>query len=387
MPTMTHRAADEFESVTSDDALLRALAERIGRDGPITFRDFMAAALYDPGHGYYATQAAAMTRGGDYVTSPEMHSIFGTLVAVQLVELWELMGQPPRFDVIELGGGTGLLARDLIRRAAREPAFFDALRYAIVETSAALRAKQRETLGAGADRVAWHDALPAAIEGVVLSNEFFDALPLHRVVRRDGELREIYVAHRDGRFFDAPGPLSTPEIASYFARAGALPGEGCAAEVNLDAVAWMERIAGALERGYVLTFDYGYEARDLYAPWRRDGTLLCFYRQSASSDPYRRIGRQDMTASVDFTTLRATGERAGLRTVGETAQSDFLVRLGIGAGVAAVAESAAPEIEEYFARRRIVMDLIDPAGLGRIRVLLQGRGVPDTPPRGFRDDA
>ena len=138
-----------------------------------------------------------------------------------------------------------------------------------------------------------------------------------------------------------------------------------------------------MRRGLVLTFDYGYEAADLYAPWRRDGTLLCFYRQAASSDPYQRIGRQDMTASVDFTTLRRAGERAGLRTDGMTTQADFLVRLGIGEGIAAVAEGA--QLEEYFARRR------DRDGPHRTREAGPGHGdgaVEGTAPmrlRGFED--
>jgi SAM-dependent MidA family methyltransferase len=135
----------------------------------------------------------------------------------------------------------------------------------------------------------------------------------------------------------------------------------------------------------VLTFDYGYEAADLYAPWRRDGTLLCFYKQSASSDPYQRVGLQDMTASVDFTTLRRAGENAGMQTAGYTDQASFLARMGIGDGLAAVGAAGSAQIEEYFARRNVVLDLIDPAKLGRIKVLLQSKGVPESTFRGFHD--
>ena len=153
--------------------------------------------------------------------------------------------------------------------------------------------------------------------------------------------------------------------------------------MNLDAIDWMRRVAAAIDRGYALTFDYGYEAGQLYAPWRRDGTLQCFYRQSASSDPYQRIGRQDMTASVDFTTLRRVAEAAGLATLGMTDQASFLVNLGVGEGVAAAARERPGELEEYFARRRVVMDLIDPARLGRIKVLVQGKAAPGLALRGF----
>ncbi|MHB8376225.1 MAG: class I SAM-dependent methyltransferase, partial [Dehalococcoidia bacterium] len=343
---------DEFAPITESGPLAGELRARIAARGPITFRTFMEAALYHPRFGYYTTHAEAMTRGGDYVTSPEVHAIFGALVAKQLIELWEEMGRPAPFDIVEPGGGGGLLARDVVRRAAREPAFAAALRYRIIEVSPALIARQRRTLAEldGAADVGWLDALPDAIEGCVLSNEFFDALPVHRVRREGDELREVYVTHDGRRFIDAAGPPSTPALGSYFEALGMLPGDGCVAEVNLDAIDWMERIGRAVSRGAVLTFDYGYEAGDLYAPWRRDGTLLCFYRQSASSDPYQRISMQDITSSVDFTTLRAAGERAGLRTLGMTDQAQFLVRMGIGDGPAVVARERPGDLAEYFAR-------------------------------------
>ncbi|MDP9237221.1 MAG: SAM-dependent methyltransferase [Chloroflexota bacterium] len=380
---------DEFESVTESAPLVTELRERIAREGAITFRDFMAAALYDPKHGYYMTAERAMSRGGDYVTSPEVHSIFGSLVAKQLFELWETIGRPPRFDIVEQGAGTGLLARDILRWSARVPEFAAAISYRIVEISAALARVQRETLRERApsdSAIEWLAALPPAITGCVLSNELVDAFPVHRIVREGDELREVFVTWRDGRFVDEPQPLSDPALRRYFDDLGLLPGDGCYAEVNLDAPRWITEVAQCLERGYVLTFDYGYEAAQLYAPWRRDGTLLCFYRQSASSDPYQRLGKQDMTASVDFTTLRLAGERCGLRTLGMTVQSQFLVRLGISEGIAAVAGEGNAQMEEYFARRRVVMDLIDPGKLGRVKVLLQGKGVPETRLRGFNDD-
>jgi SAM-dependent MidA family methyltransferase len=382
------RPGDEFASITERSALVDELRDRIEREGPITFRDFMDAALYHPRHGYYATNAGVTSRGGDYVTSPEVHPIFGTLVAKQLIEFWEALGRPATFDIVEAGAGRGLLARDVLARANAEPNFRDAVRYRICERHETLRRAQERTLSeAGIEQryVEWSEALPSRIAGVVLSNELLDSFPVHRVVRDGGELREVYVAYVDGRFRDALGPLSDPRIAAYFDALELRPGEDCYAEVNLDAPDWMTSVATRLERGYVLTFDYGYEAPELYAPWRRDGTLLCFYRQSASSDPYQRIGRQDMTASVDFTTVRRAGEGAGLRTIATTDQASFLVRLGITDGVSAVATERTPAIEEYFARRNVVLDLIDPGRLGRVKVLVQGKDVPDTPLRGFTD--
>lgn len=383
---MPQTRSDEFASVTESAPLIAELRSRIEAGGPMTFREFMEAALYHPRFGYYTTNAAAMSRGGDYVTSPEVHPVFGSLVARQLIELWQAMGAPPSFDVVELGGGRGLLGRDIAVRAAREPDFAAALRYSIVEPSPALRLEQQATLAAaGFEGARWLETLPDAVEGCVLSNEFFDALPVHRV-RRDREgLREVFVTCDGGRFRDDFRQPSTPALAAYFERTGVQPGDGCLAEVGLDAARWMGDVARALARGLVLTFDYGYEARELYAPWRRDGTLLCFYRQSASSDPYARTGKQDITASIDFTTLRMTGETHGLTTLALTDQSSFLVRLGIGDALASVAEERPGQLEEYLARRAVVLDLIDPAKLGRVRVLAQARGLPGVQLRGLLD--
>jgi SAM-dependent MidA family methyltransferase len=383
---------DDFESITESAPLVAELRARIAACGPITFRDYMQAALYHPKYGYYTTSSGSMGRGGDYVTSPEVHPIFGVLVAKQIRELWDAMSRPDRFDIVEYGGGSGLLARDIVRWAtSHEPQFAHALGYSIVEISPALRDAQRRTIAAAAlpdGAVDWLDAPPARLTGCVLTNEFLDAFPVHRVVRTGDQLHEVYVAlDADGRFVDELRPISERAIGRYFSDLGVAPGDGCYAEVNLDASKWIADVSSTIDRGYVLTFDYGYEAAHLYAPWRRDGTLLCFYRQSASSDPYQRVGKQDMTSSVDFTTLRRAGEAAGLATLGMTDQSSFLVRLGIGDSIASIAHERPAEMEEYFARRQVVMDLIDPARLGRVNVLLQGKGVDAVSLRGFGDGA
>jgi SAM-dependent MidA family methyltransferase len=377
----------DFASITESAPLVADLRQRIARDGAISFRDFMQAALYHPSYGYYLTNAGVTSRGGDYVTSPEVHPVFGALVARQLGELWELMERPAPFRVAEAGAGRGLLARDVIAAIERTQAdLARAIAYTIVEPTPMLEHVQRTTIaGAGlADTsVEWLPEMPSKIEGMVLTNELLDAFPVHRVVRRGDDLLEVFVTHDGTRFVEELQPPSTTEIESYFSALGLLPGEGCYAEVNLAARDWIGNVARRLDRGYVLTFDYGYEADALYARWRKDGTLLCCYRQSMSSDPYQRIGKQDITSSIDFTTLRRAGEEAGLRTLASTDQADFLVRMGISEGVTAVAHERPQELEEYFARRNVVMALIDPAGLGRIKVLLQGKGVPEGPFRGF----
>ncbi|MCH8995245.1 MAG: SAM-dependent methyltransferase [Chloroflexi bacterium] len=382
---MVDAIQDEFERTTENPELVELLRRRIEAEGAITFHDFMETALYHPQHGYY-TARQPMGREGDYLTSPEVHPIFGALVAKQLYQLWELMEQPERFDVVEQGAGSGLLARDILRWASkREPSFHKALGYRIVEISPALRRRQQETLAPPRAGIEWLEELPDAIEGCLLSNELIDSFPVHRIVHRDRQLMELYVTSRDGRFEEVVGLASTERIAEYFADVGLWPGDGCVAEVNLHAIDWMTAAAQALRRGVVLTFDYGYPAEELYAPWRRDGTLLCFYRHNASNDPYARIGKQDMTSHVDFTSLMRAGESSGLQVAGFTTQSRFLSNLGIGVGVDTIAKESPGALEEYYARRRAVQDLIDQAGLGRIRVLAQRKDVAPTELWGFKE--
>ncbi|MGQ9571839.1 MAG: class I SAM-dependent methyltransferase [Dehalococcoidia bacterium] len=372
----------EFPSATENAELKDAITREIAAQGRITFRRFMALALYHPQHGYYCSPRQRMGRHGDYLTSPEVHPIFGSLVAKQLCQMWQAMGQPQPFAVVEMGAGSGLLARDILRWARRQaPEFFQALEYCLVEVNEWLVEDQRRLLcqvDESLAKVSWLPSLDAiaaeSVSGCFLSNELVDSFPVHRVTVRDGQLYEVYVEWQDGRFVESLGPPSTPLLQKYFRRMGLLPGEGCTAEVNLEALEWMRAVARALGRGFVLTFDYGYPAAELYAPWRKDGTLLCFYRHNPSTDPYARLGRQDMTSHVDFTSLVQAGREHGLEPLGLTSQSRFLMALGIAGGLE---HRGAGELtlEEHYARRRAVTELIDPAGLGRIKVLVQAKGV------------
>lgn len=363
-----------------------AILARIEREGRITFRDFMEMALYAPELGYYTSRREQIGRSGDYVTSPAVSPIFGAMIGRQLREMWERLEGPPAFHVVEAGAGNGTLCRDVLRWSrGAAPGFHDRLRYTIIETSDALTDRQRERVEAEglAAKVDWRTDFPEATEGCIVSNELLDAMPLHRVVLHDGGLREVYVSSDGGAFREEFGPLSTAEIDAYFQRLGVLPGEGCYAEVNLAAPAWMRLAGQALRRGFVLTFDYGYEAAELYAPWRTRGTFLCFYRHNPSDDPYARIGRQDMTSHVDFTTVRRAGEESGLSTLGIVPQSEFLMNLGLPDALPAIGEGET-NLEEYYVRRRAVVELVDPAGLGRIKALVQAKNVGEAALTGLR---
>ncbi len=369
------RLVTEFEPVTENAALKDAIIARIAAESGISFRDFMAMVLYHPALGYYAGRRDPIGREADYVTSPELSPLFGAMLGRQLREMWERLGSPPVFDVVEAGAGSGVLVRDVLSWARRNAAqLFAAIHYAIVEPHATAMYRQRERLSDEGlvPKVSWTSEIPRDVSGCIFSNELLDAMPVHRVAVKDGRLKEIYVTW-DGAHFGEELRKPNPALTAYFKRLKLLPGEGCRAEVNLGALEWVREAAAALTRGFLMTIDYGYEAPELYASWRQDGTLLCFYRQNPSADPYSRIGRQDMTAHVDFTSIRRAGEDGGLATLGFVTQSRFLESLGIAEALQPPPEAAG--LEEYAARRRAVTELLDPAGLGRIRVLVQAKGV------------
>ena len=310
----------------SDDAALRdIITERIHAAGPIPFSEYLELVLYHPSRGYYFTQDPSR----DYQSSPNLHPVFGACVARQVASFWESLGRPARFDVFEAGANTGRLAADVLRALRREaPECYEATRYVLQDVilargdaSAKLEAVD---LPAGKYEVAADLPSQPVIEGCILSNELLDALPFHRVRRREGRLYELRTGlDADGRFVDVEAQPA-PSIEAYLTELGVSPGEGCEAEVNLAAPAWTRRAAAALRRGYLLTLDYGYESEQLYASWRKRGTLLTFYRHTSGDDPYAHIGRQDITASVDFTAVRRAGEAAGLQTLAFTTQSEFL---------------------------------------------------------------
>ncbi len=365
----------------SDNAALKDIIEdRIRKEGPISFRDFMELALYHPVQGYYF----AGDPSRDYQSSPEVHPVFGAAIGRLLAELWRLLDRPARFDVLESGAGRGRLAADVLRwLRAHDQDAWEATAYVLQDISYARDPSERlERAGVPLQRVRARTDLPAEgeVEGVVLSNELLDAFPVCRVRVRDGVLREVRVGMEAGRLVDVEAE-APPEVECYFEALGLVPGEGADAEVNLQAPEWIERAGSALRRGYVLTLDYGYPARELYAPWRRQGTLLTFYRHTSQDDPFVRIGRQDITASVDFTSIVRAGEKAGLRPLALTTQAELLAALGAGA---ALAQRPLPgQMEEFYALRRAVIELTDQAGLGRAKALLQGKGTPDSLPLGF----
>lgn len=292
-------------------SLEESILARLAAGGPVPFAEFMEAALYSEptataGGGYYSAGAVRIGPGGDFFSAPELHSPeFGRGMCRFLAERWEELGRPPAFTVVEMGGGNGTLARDIVREAAEIPGGFAAtLRYVLVDVSPALLARQR-TAVAGLPRVGLvRGSAPqpplGGVVGCVLSNELVDAFPFHRVVREDGEWREIYVGAEDREFYEtALDPV--PGVVAALDRFR--PPDGVEVAVSLLAEKWIVEVARILDRGWVVTIDYGYADREAAAD---RGVPARFFGNQAV------VGEFDITTDVDFTTLVEVGQANGL---------------------------------------------------------------------------
>ncbi len=352
------------------------LLERIGREGRLTFAAFMEACLYHPEFGYYS-QPAPETAAGDYFTSPDLGPLFARLLARQFAEMWEALGRPPRFDLVECGAGPGRLAEQILL-AAHEHAtgFAECLRLQLVEKSSERRAQAVASLTRFGGQVSVAEELPQqGIVGCLFSNELLDALPVHRVLQRGDGLREIFVAAREGELVEEESELSSPALADYLARFGCPLEPGQQAEVGLAALDWLERAAAALERGFLLTVDYGHRARALYGPGHRRGTLLAFREHRAHEDWLTCPGQQDLTAHVNFTALIERGRELGLETLGFTEQAGFLLALARASQLAELELPGRSEREQLMARQAF-KQLIHPEAMGEsFKVLIQAKRV------------
>ena len=347
---------------------LATIERLIAEHGRITFARFMELALYGPG-GYYVT--ADRSRVGDYYTAPSAHPAFGALLAVQVRQLWELMGSPSRFHIVEVGAGGCRLAQSFVDYAqSLSPAFARAVEYVAVDCSIERPADGR-VQGVRGFGLPFRD-----VDGCVLSNELPDAFPVHRFEMRDGRVLEVYVTLQDGNLAEVLDAPSTPRIEQRLSGLGLELPDGFRGEVNLALDDWMEEVSQVLTRGFVLTVDYGHEASELYSPERSGGTLRCYYDHTLQGDPYRRAGRQDMTSHVDFTSLARAGEERGLTVVGFTTQREFLLNLGLGGLVGSLAGMELSQ-RERDANRMGMLELAKRGGMGDFRVMAQARGLKD----------
>ena len=347
----------------------REIRARIAARGRVTFAEFMEAALYDPRGGYYTGAGADV----DYYTSPAAHPAFGALVAVQLSRMWEALGRPGCFTAVEMGAGGGLLARDVVSYAERALSpFSGALRYVTVD-----RARPSRVVEDVRHMVA--SRMPvAAVVGCVLSNELLDAFPVRRFEIRDGRVLEVYVVVCGGRFAEELDEPSTPALAEHVERLGVALPEGFRGELNTGIAPWIADVSGALERGFVLTIDYGYVREELNSADRGD-TVQGYYRHTGGASPYDRVGEQDLTAHVDFTHVVEEGRRAGLRALSLQSQARFLRDMGLDGLLERVRREPMPE-SRRMANLMAIRELVKPQGLGGFKVLVQAKGDVSTEP-------
>jgi SAM-dependent MidA family methyltransferase len=365
--------------------LAELLADRIRRYGPLTFADFMRECLYHPIHGYYSK--VETKRFADYYTSVDVHPIFGRLLARQFAEMWEHLDCPKEFMLVEAGAGVGRLASHILDFSASTlPDFCQALNYVAVERSTARREQAVGRLKHHTD--AGHATVPAEIPlripaGCVFSNELVDALPVHRVILQGGTLKEVFVGCTDAQFADHLAELSTCAITEYFATQGIVLLEGQHAEAGLEACDWITEVGRRLERGYVLTIDYGHPAGDLFDEHHMRGTLLAYHDHRATENYYTSPGEQDLTAHVNFTALETWGKRSGLETAGLTSQTAFLLALGQRNEFADLYDAGQAEADRIRARLQL-KTLIHPEGMGeRFQVLIQQKGTARSQLRGL----
>jgi SAM-dependent MidA family methyltransferase len=384
-PGLRRESPPDLDSVGQDEDLVARIRAEIADTGPMTFARFMELALYDPDGGYYRAADPRPGRAGDFLTAPETHPIFGATVARSVAEVWDRLGRPDRFVLREHGAGDGTLAVAILGGLVGEaPALAALLRYEPIEIerrrveAIALRLEEAGHTHALVEP----DARADPIVGVMLANEVLDALPTHRVVVRGGGIREVLVGTDvDGRFVDVEADPTTPALAERLEDEGIELVDGQRAEICLAVDPWIAEAAAGLDRGLLLLIDYGHPASELYDPRRRrDGTLLAYLRQRAHDDPYRHVGRQDLTAHVDVTAVERAAVRAGLVHLGTTTQAEFLVGLGIEDLLRAIQADPDTSMEAYLAVRSGLMRLLDPAATGRFRVMGFGRAWPDGPP-------
>ncbi len=363
--------------------------------GPLSFARFMDLALYHEGYGYYMTQAVEHDRSprerigwqGDFFTTPELSPILAKTLVRQVLEIDAQLGHPSSFAFIEMGCGNGSFAAAFLQYCQLvEPDFLDRLQYVLVERSVHLRSVQasqiRKTVGFNRERLlCWVSSVEEleeeSVVGVMFSNELVDAFPVHRVRCEQDCLQEVFVDFEDGQFVERLSSISSPRVEEYVSRHGVRLYEGQTSELHVAAEQWMIHVARVLREGIVITVDYGHTGSDYYATERNNGTFLCYFRHAISTNPFERIGEQDMTAHVNFSALAKTGKEHVLEPLGFTNLANWLM----GLGVEEMIGDHDPESKEV----QGLSQLLRPHGMGTtFKVLVQRKGLEPMALQGLR---
>lgn len=352
--------------------LVSFIHETIRERGPVPFRWFMEQALYHPARGFYSSGRCVVGRRGDYFTNVSVGSLFGRLMRAQFAEIWELLGRPNEFMIVEQGAHEGDFARDTLDEArAKSPEFFDALRYRIIEPFPILQSRQEAKLEVFHEKLDWQKSLEEMerFTGVHFSNELIDAMPVHLIAAAKNGWQEKYVTSTGEHFDFAAGALSTSGLRKQLAKLPAPPSPNYETEVNLAAMDWIEMLSAKLERGFVLAVDYGHAREEFFAPERTTGTLQSFASHRLIPSPLLDPGQIDITAHVDWTSLVERAEESGLEVAGFTDQHHFLT---------ALATKLLPN-ELAVHDRRALQTLLHPGLLGRtFQFLALSKDLPGT---------
>jgi SAM-dependent MidA family methyltransferase len=364
----------------NNSPLEQIIIEKIKKQGPITFETFMDMALYYPGLGYYTSPEVRIGKKGDFYTSPHLHPIFGAMLARQLEEMWIIMGKPSQFHTIEIGAGAGYICNDILE-SLKYKDVFHAINYIITELNPVAVENQKKLLAAFSDKVKWVSSLKELgnIRGCIFSNELLDAFPVHIIEMRD-ELKEVYIDRDDKLFYEQYQGFLSSDIIHYIKLFSLVLPHGYRTEINLRIKEWLKEIEYVLSEGFLLTIDYGYTAREYYDESRSRGTLLCYHKHRLNENSFQNIGKQDITAHVNFSSLKIWGEEVSLKTVGYCSQGTFLLALGIDELITDLYRDS-PEYESEVLK---IKGLFLPQGMGeshKVMVQYKGKGMPGL--RGF----
>jgi SAM-dependent MidA family methyltransferase len=359
------------DALAASHSLQQQIAADVARHGGVlSFASFMETALYAPRLGYYTGGAAKLGKDGDFTTAPEMSPLFGAALARVAADI--IAQSAPA--ILEFGAGTGKLARDVLTELAAMGVAVE--RYAIVELSGELRARQQEALR-DFPQVVWLDGFPESFDGVVLGNEVLDAMPVHLVTKTADGWREQCVTVTEGRFDYVaadPAPALLEQVARQVPEHDSLP-EGYVTELHGTACGFMGTLGALLAkgRGAAILLDYGFPAHEFYHPDRSAGTLMCHYRHHAHPDPFFLPGLQDITAHVDFTAMALAAQDAGADVLAYMSQASFLLGAGIGE---LLLRTDPADTKAYLPQSNAVHRLLSPAEMGELfKVLVVGKGV------------
>ena len=372
-------------------AVEQEVRDLISKNGRITFSQFMQTCLYSPRGGFYSSRGNRIST--HFGTSPTSHPVFGALITRQLEQMWRLLGDPFPFHLIEVGSGDGALARSIVDACRRTaPGLAQALCYVATDYEPSWLQSPDHTSGwdgetggwigpsrqdanLGIQRVKTEGLRPFRnVVGCILCNELLDNFPVHRFAIQGGKVKEVFVTLTGGNLTEVLDEPSSPRIEERLTGLGLVLPEGYRGEMTLAVEDWTNQLATTLDRGFVLTIDYGQAAADLYSPRNALGTLVCFNRHVVSSDPYQHIGQQDITAQVDFTSLMRLGGRSGLAAVGYDLQRHFLANLGFSTFLDALQTQDLSDARMELSRMAM-MTLVDPDEYGDFKVLAQAKGM------------